>query len=847
MMKQLRKVFSILCAIALLLSSMANALAEETDPAEEAAAQAAVEETAVEAPAAEEPAASEPAAAEPAVEAPAPEAPAAEEPAAVEPAPEAPAAEAPAAEEPAAEEPAAEEPAAVEPAAVEPAVEQPAAEEPAVEEPAAEEPAAEEPAAEEPASDNNEETDNEEDDGLVELDDGWGYIDQEVIEENTPEITDELKGIRNAELTVGEMLAETIDFGEELVITLKDSGASTVDLKLYVPSGASINTKVDGKAVGFTPAESDVPSMDLYTYELANAAGRSHDIVLSSYDTVSFMLSAVVSQAETVETPAAEENTPAETPAGDTPASETPAETPAPTIQVSVKTYDALKVGNNISDTLIAGQKAKIQVKCGKHLNVVLTLNANPDDAVVTIDGTEAQFVSAGNGTYICELNDVAFRKFNVVISAKQELAFTLSSAAGETAEETPAAEEVTETKEENAEDINKEETETETSEEVTEETEQPAEETEEAGGEEVTEETEETTEEPAEETEEEAEEGTEEETEEAEEETEETEEETEETEEETEETEETVIIEHLTDEQLAELGYRKVQVLNKDGADIYDSIEEEAAVIGHADFESELWIKDTEAEGWAEIYTAKEKKVVKAAVEEEPAEETASEEETAEETVAEEPAVEEATAEETAAEETAVEEATEENKKFVRLADVDGQMTFEEQMLADGYWKAQVALADGADVYNEMDINAEAVDHLDVGTEIWVKIYRDTGWAEIYTEEENEPEQFIRYETLIITLKPDDEDDLTFRSVTATTSLEGVELVYYGTPVTLEAHLEGFLEDDVYTVQWKYSPDDGETYYDIEEANELQYVYVIDEENFEYRWKIVITLFPKE
>ena len=228
---------------------------------------------------------------------------------------------------------------------------------------------------------------------------------------------------------------------------------------------------MDGKAVGFTPAESDIPSMDLYTYELANTAGRSHDIVLSSYDTVSFMLSAVVSQAETVETPAAEENTPAETPAGDTPAGETPAETPAPTIQVSVKTYDALKVGNSISDTLIAGQKAKIQVKCGKHLNVVLTLNANPDDAIVTIDGTEAQFVPAGNGTYTCELNDVAFRKFNVVISAKQELDFTLSAAAGEAVEETPAAEEVTETEEENTEDINKEETETETSEEVMEET----------------------------------------------------------------------------------------------------------------------------------------------------------------------------------------------------------------------------------------------------------------------------------------------------------------------------------------------------------------------------------------
>ncbi len=509
MTKQLRKVFSILCAIALLVSGMATALAEETAPAEEAAAQAVVEETTVEAPVAEEPAVAEPAAEEPAVqepaaeepavvepvveepaveepaavepaaEEPAAEEPAAEEPAAEEPAAEEPAAEEPAAEEPAAEEPAAEEPAAEEPAAEEPAAEEPAAEEPAAEEPAAEEPAAEEPAAEEPASIYNEETeeDDEEEDGLVELDDDWGYIDQEVIEENTPEITDELKGIRSAELTIGQVLTDTIDFGEELVITLKDSGASTVDLKLYVPSGASINTKVDGKAVGFTPAESDVPSMDLYTYELANAAGRSHEIVLSSYDTVTFAMSATVKQAETAENPVVEENTPAEEPAGETTDDETPAETPAPTIQVSVKTYDALKVGHSISDTLIAGQKAKILVKCGKNVNVVLTLNTNPDDAIVTIEGSDAQFVSAGNGTYICELTDVPFRKFNIVISAKQELDFTLSAAAGEASEEVPGEEdeedeeEVEETEEENAEENNNEETAEEPSEEVTEET----------------------------------------------------------------------------------------------------------------------------------------------------------------------------------------------------------------------------------------------------------------------------------------------------------------------------------------------------------------------------------------
>ena len=510
MTKQLRKVFSILCAIALLLSSMAVALAEETAPAEDVA-EAAVEETVAEAPAAEEPAVEEtvaeapaaaepadeetvaeaPAAEEPAVEETVAEAPAAEEPAVEETVAEAPAAEEPAVEEPVAEQPAAEEPAAEEPAAEEPAVEETVAEEPAAEEPAAEEPVAEQPAAEEPAEEpaaeepvaeedasiNNEETADEEDDGLVEIDDDWGYIDQEVIEENTPEITDELKGLRSAELTVGQILTETINFGEELVVTLKDSGASTVDLKLYVPAGAAINTKVDGKAVSFTPAESDLPSMDLYTYELANAAGRTHEIVLSSYDTVAFALSAVVKQNEGTIEPMIESETPAdeepaaEVPAGETPADETPVETPAPTIQVSVKTYNALKVGNSISDTLIAGQKAKIQVKCGKNVNVVLTLDANPDDVVVTIEGTDSQFAPAGNGTYTCELNDVPFRKFNVIISAKQELDFTLSAAAGaatEEAEEEPA-EETEEEPAEETEDINKEET----PEEVTEEGEQ--------------------------------------------------------------------------------------------------------------------------------------------------------------------------------------------------------------------------------------------------------------------------------------------------------------------------------------------------------------------------------------
>ena len=258
-----------------------------------------------------------------------------------------------------------------------------------------------------------------------------------------------------------------------------------------------------------------------------------------------------------------------------------------------------------------------------------------------------------------------------------------------------------------------------------------------------------------------------------------------EEAEEETEEAEET---ESLTEEQLTELGYRKIQIMNQNGTALYDSPTDEATVIGNAETGTELWIKDAEAEGWAEIYSE------------------------------------------------------DEIQKFLKLAEIEKQLTFEEQMLADGYWRAQIALAEGTDLYNE---NAEVIAHLDPGTEIWVEISRYSEWARVYSEEEQE--QFVKCNALIITAKPEGAEELVIRSVTATSSLEGVEVVYYGTPVTLDATLEGFLEDDIYTVQWKYSPDDGETYYDVENANELQYVYVADAETLTYSWKIVITLYPNE
>ena len=927
MMKQFKKVLSILCAIALLVTSLTLALAEE--PAEQ--------------PVVEEPAVEEPVVEEPVVE------------------------------EPVVEEPVVEEPVVEEPVVEEPVVEEPVVEEPASEEkeevPAEGEEDGEEAPAEEEASDNTDAEDEEEDDGLVPLEDNEGYVDQEVIEENTPAITDELKGLRNADLFVGQALSDYLRFGDELTVTLRGCDASTIELQLYIPVGASINTKVDGKAVSFTPADCDDSSLNLYTYELTNAAGRTHEIVLTSYDDAPFQLAAVVMQVEEIveetpvqeeETPAAEENNEApaaednnETPVeeineasaegsvNDTPAddaqSELPEETPAPTIQVSVKTYEALKVGRSISDSLVAGQKARIQVKCGKTPYVTLTLSANPDDVIVTIDGEATEFTTAGNGIYTCDLDEVAFRKFAVVVLAKQDLDFTLSASARQVeGAEIDEAEEDEDTEEESEDIINKEEIAEEVTEEFAEETEEEdsAEESTEESEKEVSEEV---AEEPTEETEEESE---------TSEEGEETEDEEDNTEEETEEAtpayvkvivtaedganlyaeankeaevighlgagEEALVIlneegtwaqiysedeeaavlyismedveiaaeeeteegEQLSDEQLIELGYRKVQILNQNGTDIYDSTEEEAVVIGHADFESELWIKDLEeTDGWAVIFSKEgaQQFVKLAEIEKQPLTDEEIEalgyckvqilngdgvdlyDSTEEDAnVIEHIDFEsELWIKEVEAEGWAEIYSEEGIQKYVKIEDVD-KLT-DEQMLEMGYIKVYVAYEIGANVYatpiaaKENEEPEIPVDHLDANVELWVKLIEEADRALIYDKDEEAPARYISLVDIIAILKPEGTDELPVRSIKATTSLEGVELVYYGTPVYLEATLENFLSDDAYTIQWKYSPDNGETYYDIEDANELQYEYIVDAENLEYCWKIVITLLPRE
>ena len=313
MMKQLRKVFSILCAIALLVSSMALAYAEDevtevtAAPVEAPteAPTAAPTEAPTEAPTAAPTEAPTPAPTEAPTEAPTPaptEAPTAAPTEAPTEAPTAAPTEAPTAAP-------TEAPTAAPPEA-----------------PAA---PAEETSAptEAPTAAPTEAPVVEEDDGLVEIDDNWGYVDPEVISENVPEMTDEMKGIRKAEMNLGQTMSDSITIGDELIITLKGCGKTPIEMKLYASNNTAIHAKVDGKAVNFTPADSDIPNMKLYIYEMANPNGRTHEIILSAYDAVAFRLSVTEKQAaEVTEAPATQNNAPAAEPAA---VNAAPAEIPA--------------------------------------------------------------------------------------------------------------------------------------------------------------------------------------------------------------------------------------------------------------------------------------------------------------------------------------------------------------------------------------------------------------------------------------------------------------------------------------------------------------------------------------
>ena len=168
------------------------------------------------------------------------------------------------------------------------------------------------------------------------------------------------------------------------------------------------------------------------------------------------------------------------------------------------------------------------------------------------------------------------------------------------------------------------------------------------------------------------------------------------------------------------------------------------------------------------------------------------------------------------------------------------------EELLALGYYGTQVVMSNGADIFESMEDDAEPVEHLEAGTELWVIPTGTEGWAEIYRADEEAPARYIRWDDVIINQKPETEDDeeeeeLPARSVEVTSSLWGMLSIPIGTEITMKAELINFQENDICTFQWQYRPEGADTFIDIEDANDLIYVYSITRENFYYTWRLTV------
>ena len=156
-----------------------------------------------------------------------------------------------------------------------------------------------------PSDNNNEETlseeeEDSEDGEIVELSDDWGYVDPEIIADYVPEVTVELKYPDIRELKINEKLSGAIDAENDAEMFIRCGGNKTIVLGLYA-SSENVAVEINGNAVNFTKAEPAAATTDFYsTYELKVAAGREYTIILSSSTPVSYKITADDAAKQTV-------------------------------------------------------------------------------------------------------------------------------------------------------------------------------------------------------------------------------------------------------------------------------------------------------------------------------------------------------------------------------------------------------------------------------------------------------------------------------------------------------------------------------------------------------------------
>lgn len=206
----------------------------------------------------------------------------------------------------------------------------------------------------------------------------------------------------------------------------------------------------------------------------------------------------------------------------------------------------------------------------------------------------------------------------------------------------------------------------------------------------------------------------------------------------------------------------------------------------------------------------------------------------------AEEPAAEETG--ETADEETLAEEEEPAAEEVPEMLPV----LTEEELAEQGFLAGAVIREEGAALYGTMDAETEPAAWLEAGTALFVKIEDDT-WGRIQTVTDGETAicGYMKLDDLVLTAEEEQAEELPVRTIRIVSSLDNTGVVTVGTKVELKAELNGFSEEDRYTVQWQYTPDGGKTVKNAEGATGLTYSYRVDKTNYAYGWRVKVTLAP--
>ena len=314
------------------------------------------------------------------------------------------------------------------------------------------------------------EDDDDDSDGEVIEIDGWGYVDPEIIPEYLPEITTEIKFPEATELKLNQAVSGSVDAENKAEYIFVYGSSKTIVLSLNA-SSEDVKVEINQKAVKLTKDES-VTSGYAATCELNVIAGNEYNIVLTSSVPVSYKLIAKDANA------AKEENNSESGNTGEAEANEQKEEgrseqsgSGKPSADLSEGTAATEENSDNANDTTASQETAEeevppmtgwISASAGTYsIGDTVTLTAQSDSALgdmvawQTKVGNEGNWKGAGYGSTLTvelteENNNSAYR-FRMEDGNYSE-EYVLTAAAGENGE--------TEEPEETADAVEPEETE---------------------------------------------------------------------------------------------------------------------------------------------------------------------------------------------------------------------------------------------------------------------------------------------------------------------------------------------------------------------------------------------------